>query len=219
MQAFTLLDLLVGLCCLAVIVTVGWTVLMSRDSRRCCRINCSNNMKQIGLAFKTWALDNQDLPPMQVSVTNGGTMELVNSGAAWIHFRVMSNELNTPKVLMCPQDRARRNTMATTFGAATHSGSVPFTSDVNVSYFVGVDAVDTNAMMLLAGDRNLTNRFRGRGRLVDFPTNQPAGWAGGLHSPQGNIGVADGSVQQLSATGLRLALIRTGVATNRLAIP
>jgi len=25
-QAFTLLDLLVGLCCLVVIVTVGWTV-------------------------------------------------------------------------------------------------------------------------------------------------------------------------------------------------
>jgi hypothetical protein len=36
---------------------------------------------------------------MQVSVTNGGTMELVNGGTVFEHFLVMSNELSTPKLL------------------------------------------------------------------------------------------------------------------------
>ena len=109
--------------------------------------------------------------------------------------------------------------MATIFGAATQSGKVPFTNDYNVSYFVGVDATDTNAAMFLSGDRNLTNSLGQNRRLVDFPTNQPAGWTTALHNRQGNIGLADGSVQQFSCARLQPALIETGVATNRLAFP
>lgn len=37
--------------------------------------------------------------------------------------------------------------------------------------------------------------------------------------PFGNIGFADGSVQQLSSSGLRDAFQQTGLATNRQAIP
>ena len=51
------------------------------------RIRCINNLKQIGLAARVWANDNNDvLPP------------------GWL---VMSNELSTPKVLVCPADKAR----------------------------------------------------------------------------------------------------------------
>jgi len=178
-----------------------------------------NNLKQVGLSYKQWALDNQDRYPMQVSVTNGGTMEFVNSGVVWVHFRVLSNELNTPKILWCPADEARRRDIASTFGAATQPGQVPFTNDNNVSYFVGVDATDTNALMFLSGDRNLTNNLGRNRRLVDFATNQPAGWTHQLHNRQGNVGLADGSVQQFTSTRLRAALVDTGVPTNRLAMP
>jgi prepilin-type processing-associated H-X9-DG protein len=222
-HAYTLIDLLVGVVFLMLLVAVV-VILPARSGRirsRAPRINCTCNLKQVGLAYKQWALDNQDRYPMQVSVTNGGTMEFVNSGTVWVHFRVLSNELNTPKVLWCPADEARRGDMANTFGAATQPGHIPFTNDNNVSYFVGVDATDTNAdaAMFLSGDRNLTNHLGHSRRLVDFPTNQAAGWTHQLHNNQGNIGLADGSVQQFSTSRLRAALIYTDHATNRLAMP
>ncbi len=218
-RGYTLTDLLVAVVSLVVIAAVVSVVFLRRNRGRVRPVNCTNNLKQVVLSFKTWSLDNQDRYPMQVPVTNGGTMELVNSGAAWVHFMVMSNELNSPRVLSCPSDTARSGSIATMFGAATQPGQVPFTNDNNVSYFVGVDATETNLMMFLSGDRNLTNALRATRRLVNFPTNQPAGWTHQLHGLQGNVGLAEGSVQQLSTPRLRTALVETGVATNRLAVP
>lgn len=76
-------------------------------------INCMNNMKQVGLAFKVWALDHNDQYPFNVSTNGGGTLELCAPGAdgfdhnATIHFRVLSNELATTRILVCPCDTKR----------------------------------------------------------------------------------------------------------------
>ncbi len=213
-----MIDLLVGIAFLVLLAAVVPAALPRRHHYGP-RINCTCNLKQVGLSFMQWGLDHQDRFPMEVSVANGGTKEFVNSGVVWVHFMVMSNELNTPKVLFCPADEGRRETAANTFGSATCQGQVPFTNDNNVSYFVGIDAVQTNTTMFLTGDRNLTNSANRNRRLVQFPTNQLAGWTHDLHGRMGNVGLADGSVQQLTTSRLRLALIETGVATNRLAMP
>lgn len=52
------------------------------------RIQCVNNLKQIGLAFRIWAGDNNDKYPTSMVV--------------------MSNELSTTKILICPSDKARQ---------------------------------------------------------------------------------------------------------------
>src|ERR1700712_3928145 len=78
-------------------------------------ISCANNLRQVGLAFRIWAGDGGDKFPMQVSVTNGGTMELVESGTVFPHFQIMSNELNTPKVLYCRIEFDQAKTQATSF--------------------------------------------------------------------------------------------------------
>jgi len=76
------------------------------------KITCVNNLKQIGLAFRTWAIDHDGQYPFNVSTNAGGTRELCARGSdgfdsnAALHFRVMSNELSNPKVLVCPQDRS-----------------------------------------------------------------------------------------------------------------
>src|SRR5437660_12465028 len=87
-RAYTLMDLLVGVAFLMVLGTVALPFLTRSGRHGChaCPINCSNNLKQIGLSFRQWALDNQDKFPMQVPTNQGGTMELVISGTAWIHF-------------------------------------------------------------------------------------------------------------------------------------
>jgi len=51
------------------------------------RVNCVNNLKQIGLALRIWATDNQDVFPM----------DLLSA----------SNGLVTPKILTCAGDTAR----------------------------------------------------------------------------------------------------------------
>jgi hypothetical protein len=85
----------------------------SRNGPIAQKITCVNNLKQIGLAFKTWALDNNGQFPWNVTTNEGGTMELCARAPdgfdtnAPFHFTVMSNELSTPLVLVCPQDLSR----------------------------------------------------------------------------------------------------------------
>jgi len=77
-------------------------------------INCSNNLKQVGLAFRTWEIDHDDRFPFNVPSQQGGTLEFCARGAdgsdanAWRHFQVLSNELSTPKILVCPADSSKQ---------------------------------------------------------------------------------------------------------------
>jgi len=80
--------------------------------------HCVNNLKQIGLSFRLWAIDrpiDQDCEfPFNLSTKVGGTKELCDRGSdgfdrnAVRHFQVMSNELSDPKILVCPADTAKR---------------------------------------------------------------------------------------------------------------
>jgi hypothetical protein len=88
---------------------------LPRDWPKAQRITCVNNLKQIGLAFRTWAIDNDGQFPSHVSTNAGGTMEFCATGAdgfdsnAAVHFQVMSNELATPLLLVCPKDSSRKH--------------------------------------------------------------------------------------------------------------
>jgi prepilin-type processing-associated H-X9-DG protein len=134
----------------------------------------------------------------------------------------MSNELNTPMLLICPIDSQRQKHLATAWSITpfTPRSTIPFTSNTNTSYFVGVDAADTNPMMFLAGDRNLAvkNVALPPG-LHSLSTNTPVSWTREIHGNQGNVLMADASVQQFSTASLQKALENTGGATNRLAVP
>ena len=88
---------------------------LAAAKRKAQRINCVNNLKEIGLAFRIWEGDNHDQYPMSVSTASGGAQEFVVSanhtaggiqgGVARV-FGCMSNELSTPKILICTSDSA-----------------------------------------------------------------------------------------------------------------
>ncbi len=171
------------------------------------RINCVNNLKQVGLSYRVFALDNQDLFPMLLSTNQGGTKELIPGSPAYVHFQVLSNELSVPKVLICPADGRE---------AASDFRSM---LNMNLSYFIGLDSADTRPQMLLAGDRNLTNGVPPTGGVLRLTTDRAAGWTGELHGGYGNVALADGLVQTLSSARLNEQLRTSQDLTNRIQLP
>ena len=179
--------------------------------RRYPGIACINNLKQEVLSFKLWAGDNRDILPMGISVTNGGSMEMVAAGNVVATFLAMSNELSTPRVLICPGDTGRFTTN-NNFGGLSNS---------NISYFVSADTTNrANPQMILTGDSDLMlgGKLLKSG-LVSFWTNDPVAWSTTRHNKSGNLGLADGSVQTTTTGSLRTYLQQTGLATNRFALP
>lgn len=176
--------------------------------QRAYRVACINNVKQIGLAFRVWEGDHNDKYPMELSETNGGTMEFTCGPNEYRHFQVMSNELSTPKVLICPIDKER--SVAMNFDHLSNS---------NLSFFVQIAVNDSNPNMILAGDRNITNGSPIQNGVLKLTTNDLAGWTKALHNNCGNVAFADGSVQEVDAAGLRKLIAGTGIETNLVQMP
>jgi prepilin-type processing-associated H-X9-DG protein len=203
-RALTRIEVLVIVAVVALLAAFVLTGLANSRGKSA-RIGCSNNLKQIGLVFKLFANDNSDKYPASVSVTNGGTMELVPRGDVFSHFQVMSNEVKSLKLLICPADTRRPAKSWATL------------SNTNISYFIGLDAGETQPGMWLAGDRNLEiDGAPAKPGLLLLWSNSVVGWTRELHNRVGNVAYADGHVD--TAESLRRAWQGSGV-TNRLAIP
>jgi len=114
----------------------------------------------------------------------------------------------------------------------------PAVANLGTSFFVGATADETFPAMLLSGDRNivkdttlastaqnplsasygyspdngvLTGNQFAFGTNATFPNaSQNLGWSQKMHQGGGNVGLADGSVQQVTSSGLRAALIHSG---------
>lgn len=209
LQAFSLVDLIVVVGILAILAAMLLPSL-AKAKRKAQRIQCVNNLKQIGLGFRIFAVDNQDLFPMALATNQGGTKEFVPTSPASVHFQVLSNELTIPKVLVCPAD--------------TRMAAPDFRSlrNASLSYFVSLDAEETRPQMLLAGDRNVTNGLAPVNGVLLLPPDRATGWTRELHDGQGNVALADGSVQQFTSARLGEHLRQAHASddlTNRIQLP
>ena len=208
-NGFIFTELLVVICLVAVVAVLLLPALAA-SKRKSSKIDCVQNLKQIGLAFRIWEGDNGDKFPMQFAVTNDATMKLINDGNAYVLWQTMSNILGTPKLLVCPGDKQR-------------TAAVSFTqnlSDANISYFIGLDSSDADPQMILSGDDNLAvNGVRVRPGILNLSTNASVAWTKERHGGTGNIALSDGSVQTATDLALQSALVNTGNYTNRLVIP
>ena len=225
-KAFTLIELLVVIAIIAILAAMLLPALAAAK-RKAQKINCTNNLKQVGLSFREWAGDNSDKLPMAVSTATGGASEYcAHAGVSptpynpWISFMVMSNELSTPKILLCPSDTTH----------LTPAIGFPAVNNGNISYFVNGDVVgDGDPQMIMAGDENIGPSPGGSSpaanawkHAAQWPTSTSAanpafGWTlADLHQGSGNILLADGSVQSASQGSLVNYL---NSSTNTVAAP
>lgn len=198
-RAFTLIELLVVISIIAILMGFLLTSL-ARSKARAHQAACTSNLRQVGLGFNLFAMDNFNRLPMQLSAHDGGTKEFVDLGVpivercavAPIHFQALSNQIVTPKILTCPSDKKE---VAASFSS--------FSSN-NLSYFVEIGSTlqgHGDLVFILAGDRNsriVRDRPHSRPdvRVVEF------NWTRELHSKKGNILCTDTHVE-LSRNGGR----------------
>lgn len=227
--AFTRIDLLavglgVGLVAGVVIPTLASTQAKSR------RLDCVNQLGQIGKAFRGYAEDNNNSRyPMNVSTNEGGSADYLGasgtSGAlfTWTHFQALSNYLASPRALTCPSDTGR-------VGADSFSDIERATNrNACISYGIGPEANVTRPGMILVADRSMVGgilnlQFNGAAARGYLRTNEAflatLGWhTNALHGDAGNVVRGDGSVLALSSPGLRAQLARSGDFGNNYSQP
>ena len=190
------------------------------------RIACVNNLKQIGIATRIYATDNQDRFPWQMSEVEGGTAEYIAVSKAaeyWKHFQALSNELSNPKVVRCPSDRNRNQ--AKTFGETEFGGP---TGNLSMSYFIGKGSDEAKPNNILSGDRNIeygdyNNDDDNEGTHQKFGKKFTAklspAWTESLHENQGDLLLSDSSCQVASASRLAKYMINSSDANNEIMFP
>ena len=210
-RGFSVMELAVVLGVFALLVLIVIPMMSHpRAKQTSQRMQCVNNQKQIGTAYRIWAGDNGDRSPAQVSnlSSNGGWgdfLKLTNAGVyCWSNYAIIQNELGqSPRVLICPSDDRE---------AAKDFKNL---KNKNVSYFFGTGATENFPMSIQGGDRNLApgstpkNDFGysprdDNGNDVILQTNAPVCWSLRIHSAGNVVGcgivlLGDGSVQQVSS--------------------
>jgi len=211
--AFTLLELL---CVIAIIAILASLLLpaVSRARTKAQRIQCVSQLHQAGLAFLGFAHDHDGKFPMDVPAGAGGSLEFavgadpgaLDLASAFRHFQTLSNELVTPKVVVCPTDT---RLAAVNFGRLTND---------NLSYFVGVNAEPGRPGSILAGDRNVTNDWISSAPVAEPGPDQSLRWTAELHHFKGNLLFADGHVEEPNNLNL-LAANKEPLKTVILSVP
>jgi len=167
----------------------------------------------------------------------GGTATVASGEYVWEIYYVMSNDISNPKVCICPSD-STRSTAAVNFALMNTNNPNKFYGNAYCSYFVGRDATEQNPQQFLLGDRNLTSATTGQSITIygqaagqdngtqgsvyymndgvrgmgSLNGSSVFGWSTKMHNSAGNVGLCDGSVAQVTGSGVQQALKNTGDA-------
>lgn len=225
--AFTRLELLAALLAiglLAGLIMAGSSGSQARTKSK--RIACVGNLKNLGIGFRVM---HSDAPGGGGAGEDGPLIPNLREASAFYEsLRRLSNQLGSPKVLVCPSDRGSRQEVSDWAGFSAKGAR-----NRAISYFAMPDARETRPGNLLLGDRSLEARpplpalsvQAPHAVMGDLGTNRAIlasalEWSpNAIHRGEGNVALADGSVQMLTTPRLVESLTGSGDPTNRVVQP
>lgn len=202
-RAFTRLEAISVLAAIALLSAAVLPVL-ANDSVRNQRAVCINNLARIGQALTSWAADHEERYPWQLPLSAGGTGGFHSSaGFAWYHFVALSNELQTPAVMVCPADSKTRATGFDSPNFFTTQGN-------NYCSYLLVDAAVSEGRRVLSGDRNITLDVNLPSPRVVAPPGTDLSWDLRIHVGRGQLLFNDGTVEDTDTARMRSAFFPPG---------
>jgi hypothetical protein len=217
--AFTRLELMVVLSILGLLAAVSAPAL-AVSANRSARVACLNNLRLIGRAFQMWAGDFDGENPWRVPQSAGGTRGHPLAPFVWWQFSFISNQLVTPRILVCASDDARVKAMAKNWSLGPGGLLNSANRNNSLSYPLGVHTSANVPQAILSGDRNLrysppsdcslgmTNLC-----LLQGSSTEPS-WTNNIHGLTGNVLFNDGRVLQASSAALQAALRILNIASE-----
>lgn len=182
-SGFTLIELLV---CIGIIGVLAALTLpsLSRSMRNAKRVQCLNNLRQIGIAFQQFADLNNNKYPMQLA----GFHSSRDDSSGKMGFLVLSErpfietarELASPKLVVCAADPNRN--APTTFEEMTTA---------QISYLVSTHARPGDARTIVVTDRNVVFADANALQLPDHRIQYDET----THELRGNVLMGDGRVE------------------------
>jgi hypothetical protein len=197
-HAFTRTDLLALTGACALLAAIAYSSLASVRPASNSAL-CVSNLRETGQAIRAWATDRHNRFPWQTPSPAGGTMDV----GTWRSFQVLSNEVSSPRVFVCPSDGRMP---ATDFGSSLGGLAHPGFRNNSISYFISLDSFPDRPSHYLSGDRHLAGGTPNQGcRFVSIAVTYGVGrdqalagriqWTNALHGPNlGNLAMNDGSV-------------------------
>lgn len=212
-RSFTLVELLVVIAIIAVLAAMLLPALArAKESAR--RAKCLSNLKQAGLGLKLFANDHNGRYPWHTSPNDGGTYGPL-AGDSWRNFVAAAKELDTPRILVCPSDRATKTTALNWSDAPAGLLNIANRGQA-LSYFVGLDAYEAVPYSIVVGDRDILGGTPDECSSVAAVPGVPAielasgnkaiRWGTSVHNSVGTIAFNDGSARLTRSTAMREAM-------------